>query len=180
MALEDVPKEINTKLEDMNAKLATVATREDVQNVRDDMDRLTVRLTKRIDLLECSLFDLNKEKDRLSKDVSCLKAENKELHSKVMQCSKVSSGLQRDLNDQEQHYRQWNLRVYGVKENQGESTEDCVQKCMEVFSNKVGVTVRTDDIEIAHRAGKPGWSRPRPILARFFQQEAEEPSVGRP
>ncbi|KAL8609857.1 hypothetical protein ACOMHN_020692 [Nucella lapillus] len=84
-----------------------------------------------------------------------------------MQCSKVSSGLQRDLNDQEQHSRQWNLRVYGVKENQGESAEGCVQKCMEVFSNKVGVTVRTDDIDIAHRAGKPGGSRPRPILARF-------------
>ena len=45
---------------------------------------------------------------------------------------------------------------------------DCIKKCVAVFTDQVGVPVAEGDIEIAHRSGKPGGSRPRPILARFF------------
>ena len=80
--------------------------------------------------------------------------------------------MKRDLNDQEQHGRQFNLRVCGVPERKGEkeTVEECVNHCLEVFTGKVGVAVSKEDIEIAHRTGKPGGDRPRPIIVRFFSR----------
>ncbi|KAL8563297.1 hypothetical protein ACOMHN_063959 [Nucella lapillus] len=76
------------------------------------------------------------------------------------------------MNYQEQHGRQFNVRVYGVRENQGhaDTVEDCVKHCPEIFTNRVGVQVSPGDIEIAHRVGKPGGAKPRPIIARFFSR----------
>ncbi|KAL8585490.1 hypothetical protein ACOMHN_066683 [Nucella lapillus] len=70
-------------------------------------------------------------------------------------------------NDHEQHGRSWNVR----EEKGGEETADaCLQKCIKVFSQQVGVPVTDRDVEVAHRAGKPGGTRPRPILVRFFSR----------
>ncbi len=60
--------------------------------------------------------------------------------------------------------------MYGVPEKPGETVDECVQKCVDVFSTRLGVPVTKADIEIAHRSGKPGGARPRPILARFLSR----------
>ncbi|KAL8598452.1 hypothetical protein ACOMHN_032729 [Nucella lapillus] len=102
------------------------------------------------------------------KDVSKLRDENRELRGRLTQHGKEDGELHQQLNDQEQHGRLWNVRVYGVQENKEETIEDCVQKCVDIFTQKVGVTVNKSDIEMAHRSGRPGGSKARPILARFF------------
>ncbi|KAL8577263.1 hypothetical protein ACOMHN_022451 [Nucella lapillus] len=80
--------------------------------------------------------------------------------------------MKRDMNDHEQHSRQFNVRVYGVPEVSGgtETVNDCVDRCLEVFSTKIGVPVSKADIEMAHRTGKPGGPRPRPIIVRFHSR----------
>ncbi|KAL8567425.1 hypothetical protein ACOMHN_010016 [Nucella lapillus] len=81
--------------------------------------------------------------------------------------SEVDQSLKQSLNDQEQ-------RVYGVTECQGdrETVDHCVDQCVAIFTKKVGVSVSKTDIEIAHRAGKPGGTRPRPIIVRFHSRRA--------
>ena len=37
--------------------------------------------------------------------------------------------------------------------------------------NQDGADVSTNDVEIAHRTGKPGGPRPRPIIVRFFSRQ---------
>ncbi|XP_076455802.1 uncharacterized protein LOC143290334 [Babylonia areolata] len=87
--------------------------------------------------------------------------------------SKALDNLRNSINDQEQHGRQWNIRVFGVREAQGQETaEDCLKKCLSIFTEKLEVPVSVSDIDIAHRTGKvgAGGGRPRPIIVRFMSR----------
>ena len=52
-----------------------------------------------------------------------------------------------DQNDQQQHNRRWNLRVYNVEEKAMETAEDCAKKCCQMFTDLIGVLTKQDDLE---------------------------------
>ena len=168
MAFSDV-------LEEINKKLANMATADSVKTMKDDIEKVLSKINNRMDKIETALFDLSKENDDLKKTMTQLREDNKNLQQKLAQEEKESKRLRMTLNDQEQHGRGWNVRVYGVKEVQGgkgsEAVADCVKKCVDIFSNKIGVSVSEKDIEIAHRTGKQNRDRPRPIIVRFFSRQ---------
>lgn len=164
---------VQNQLEEINQKLGVLtAAQEDIKQIRQDIDKMSVNLVDKIDRLESVIFDLKTEKDKLSSEVRKLKEDNTDLRSRVDQQQKETDTLRQAQNDMEQHGRQFNLRVFGVKEDgTAESVTDCVQKCVDIFTNKVGVPVTVQDIEIAHRSGRPGTGKPRPILVRFFSRQ---------
>lgn len=163
---------IHEMLADIQKQLVNVATKEDINEI-------TARLDPRLEQLESIVFDLRNERDVLASEVKTLREENRELRDKVEQCVKEDGNIKRELNDQEQHGRQFNVRVYGVPEVQGgqETVDDCVEHCTQIFTKKIGVPLTKNDIEIAHRTGKPGGSRPRPIIVRFHSRK-EGPESG--
>ena len=137
------------------------------------MEKITAAMQMKIEKLESSVFDLENKTDKLNTEVGKLRGGNAELRNQIEQYRKENENFKREQNEHEQHSRQWNLRVYGVPEVEGdESVEDCVRKCMKVFTEKVGVPVTDRDVEIAHRSGKRQGTtgRPRPILVRFFSR----------
>ncbi|KAL8622089.1 hypothetical protein ACOMHN_056574 [Nucella lapillus] len=146
-------------LEEIRAELH--AARKDIKELQENMNKQTARFDVRMDQLESIVFEMRNEKDVLTAEVKTLREENKELRNKVEQCVKVDQSLKQSLNDQEQHGRQSNLRVYGVTECQGdrETVDHCVDQCVAIFTKKVGVSVSKTDNEIAHRAGRPGTGR---------------------
>lgn len=178
--MEDM-EELKTNIECIKEKLTFVCMKEDIQVLREEMAKISETLTRRVDVLEGSLFDLQKEMDRLSEEVNQLKKDNTSLRSQLETTRRESRELRGVQNDNEQHGRLWNVRVHGVKETQRpteETAADCVQKCVQVFSQRVGVSVRPEDIEIAHRSGRPriatgdgAANRTRPILVRFFSRQ---------
>ena len=158
---------------EMNNSIANLSTKDDIKQLREDVEKMCASLTVKIEKLESSVYELENEKDKLNAEVRKLRGENTELKAQLSQCSKEAGLVKKDLNDQEQYGRNWNLRVYGMGEVQGEeSVEDCAKKCVNVFSNKLGVPVTVADIEIAHRSGRANAAagRPRPILIRFFSR----------
>ena len=167
MTLQDAVTELK---ESMRA----LASKTDVGQLRDEMERLRTTLSNRIDKLEGSIFSLENERDQMKQEIVKVKKENVDLQQQLQQRMKETAELRRGLNDQEQHGRQWNLRVYGVKEAVGETAEDCAEKCRTIFSQQLGVPTQEGDIEVAHRSGKPATpgsgDRPRPIIIRFFSR----------
>ncbi|KAL8592238.1 hypothetical protein ACOMHN_030913 [Nucella lapillus] len=87
-----------------------------------------------------------REHDILVAEVKTLKEENKDLRNNLEQRVKEEGNMKRDMNDHEQHSRQFNVRVYGVPEVSGgtETVNDCVDRCLEVFYTKIGVPVSND------------------------------------
>ena len=167
MTLQDAVRELKETMK-------VLATKSDVCELRDEMERLRTSLTNRMDKLEGAVFNLENDRDQLKTEMTQLKKENADLHQQLNQQTKATADLKRGLNDQEQHGRQWNLRVYGVKESPGETAEDCRERCRALFSTQLGVPTEMSDIEVAHRSGKPATlgsdARPRPIIARLFSR----------
>ena len=162
--------EVQEALMDIRQQFENLVTKDDVLQLKEEMAKMMDRLDGRMEKLEGEVFELKNDRDGLSAKVKKLAEENKELRGQVEQCRREERAVRRDINDHEQHGRQFNVRVYGVPEVQGkqESVEDCVLKCTNIFTSKVGVPVKGEDIEIAHRVGKAGGARPRPILVRFL------------
>ncbi|KAL8625399.1 hypothetical protein ACOMHN_044542 [Nucella lapillus] len=165
-------EKMNNSLECIKEKLNLVCTKEDIQSLRDELNR-------RLDVLETNVFDLQKDKDTLMQKTNELQKENVSLRSQLDGTKKEISELKAEQNDHEQHGRLWNVRVFGLKETEGETVGDCVQKVVEVITSKLGVAVQPEEVEMAHRSGKPMGpagastvrSRPRPILVRFHSRQ---------
>ena len=61
-----------------------------------------------------------------------------------------------------------------MPEQEGEKAENCVKKCLDIFNQGVQEKTEEKDIEVAHRAGQPSGTRPRPILVRFFDRKKRD------
>ena len=60
-------------LNDINAKLATVATKEDIQNVQQEVKSLTSTFMEKIEKLEGRLFEVEARREQVDKEVASLK-----------------------------------------------------------------------------------------------------------
>ncbi|KAL8609489.1 hypothetical protein ACOMHN_038011 [Nucella lapillus] len=98
-------------LEDIRSNMAT---KDGFRELREEMNKVTARLEVHIEQLESTLFDLRGEHDILVVEVKTLKEENKDLRNNLEQRVKEEGNMKRDMNDHEQHSRQFNVRVYGV------------------------------------------------------------------
>ena len=159
-------------LEEIKKTLANMPTKDDLANVKreisEEWGKACAALSKRMDVLESSVFDLQAKNDKMTAELGKMEKENKEMKDKISKVEKESSTIRQRLNENEQHGRQWNVRVFGVKERRGETVQDCVAQCQSIFTEKLGLQITSSDIDVAHRSGKEGQSgKPRPILLRF-------------
>ena len=167
MTLQEAVRELKQSLQ-------TLATREDISQLREEMEKMQASFCTRIDKLESSVFELENERDQLRQEVAKITEKNTDLQQQLSLHSRTTADLKRSLNEQEQYGRLWNLRVYGVKEAHGEVVRDYIDKCRNIFSKTLGVPTSDGDTETAHRVGKPvsqdNGGRPRPIIVRFFSR----------
>nr|KAG5689119.1 hypothetical protein BaRGS_013880 [Batillaria attramentaria] len=171
MSEEMVASNTQEALTEISKQLARLAT-------KDDMEQLTTKLMDRIEKLEGRVFDLETERDSLKADVQTIKQEN---HALKQQLQGLKRSTETRHNDLEQYQRRWNLRIFGVKETQN---EDCVQKCLQVFNDKVHVNTEEADIQVAHRvkastqhsrgAGAQGGRRAAAIIVQFANRRVRD------
>ena len=64
--------------------------------------------------------------------------------------------------------------MFKVPEDEKETAADCTSNVCAIFSDKIGISTKANDIEVAHRAGKRSSTRPRPILVRFFDRKKSD------
>ena len=82
MALQEALNEINRKLEKLNELdtiKETMATKQDIKDMREEFERAVQILNKKVDVLEGRVFQLEKNNDGLTNQVSALKESNNDL-----------------------------------------------------------------------------------------------------
>ena len=67
-------------------------------------------------------------------------------------------------NENEQHSRRHNIRVFGFDENKDEV---CIDKIVQFCNEKLNVEIVNGQIDRAHRVGKPNGNKPRAIIVCF-------------
>lgn len=77
--------------------------------------------------------------------------------------------LKYECDKLEQYQRSDNLRIYGLREESGETEEVLEDKVIELAS-KIGVDLQSSDISVVHRLGKPR-DRDRPLIVRFCRRK---------
>ena len=122
-------------------------------------------LLERIESLESKVEILEKENLELKKCKGSGETDMKEV-----------AALKARIVETEQYSRRASIRIYGLPEREG-VREDSVAVALTMFKNKLGLTVRREDVDAGHRVGKRGGARPRNIIIKFLRRETKEKVV---
>jgi precorrin-6B methylase 1 len=87
-----------------------------------------------------------------------------ELQEKITSLESQLVRVENMANDNEQYSRRHNVRISGFEE---ERIEDCITKVVQFCNEKLKVDLSDQNIDRAHRVGKPKENRSRAIIVRF-------------
>ena len=119
---------VQVALDNISRRFDTLATKADVQQMRDEVKRLTVTFMKNAEKLERQLSDIEVKTDKLESEVKSLKKVNETVKDIVKQQARRIKQNKRELNDLQQYSRRWNLQVFKVPEDEKETAADCTSK----------------------------------------------------
>jgi hypothetical protein len=72
-------------------------------------------------------------------------------------------------NDNEQYSRRSNIRIFGLetRNSSSEAAEDCTKVVVDFCKDELGVDVKKDEIDRAHRVGRPNGNKARALIVKF-------------
>ena len=108
-----------TTLDVLSKELDSLATKEDINQFRAEIQRVIDSLHNKVDKMESRVFDVEAENDKLKTEIRKIQENNKDLKNRIDQYDKENRQLRRNQNDHEHYLRRWNCRVYKVPEEEG-------------------------------------------------------------
>ena len=105
-----------------------MATKVDVEQMRDEVKCLTETYMEKLEKLEGRLFDTEVKAEKLESEVKSLKKVNETATGIIKQQDRRTNQNERELNDLQQYSRRWNLRVFKVPEKEKETATNCTAK----------------------------------------------------
>lgn len=150
-----------------NPKVISVLSRSLSDNlVRQVTGKIQDSLHVNTEILQSieSKIDRTVEKvNKLESEVMALNSKVKPIDGLVSEFRRLETNLTQESDDIRQYLRRNNLRIFGLPESPGESTDQLVVK----VAKDLGMTMTLSDIDRSHRVGKPGGQHPRAILCKF-------------
>ena len=133
---------------------------EELRKIREGQERM--QLNQRTILERIS--DVEKDISGLKEDVQSLKIDQSALGQKIDSLGESVSHLKFELNRSEQYSRKSSIRVYGVRETDGERVGE---KVIEKIKEEIDVDIDAKEIDIVHRVGKKSQDKTRGILVKL-------------
>ena len=161
--MEFVRRSLNT----LNSKFEAFVERQEKLELR--VTAVEVRVTSQEKAVEGVVESIDFTAEKVNNVWHSLKTLQKALAESTRQIADshiAMTKLSETVSRQERHSRAFNIRVLGVREENG---ENCINRLERVISERFDIPVRTS-IENAHRTGKPTPDRPRHIIARFYSR----------
>ncbi|KAK3104199.1 hypothetical protein FSP39_025227 [Pinctada imbricata] len=192
--LEENISIIKSDLKDMKETLVKTVKTEDVRViVTEIVQQLLKENNKEIDKAiekkvqeKCAELEskhkqtvngLNEKIDGLALDVESLqeqlnecKKEMRGMHTKINENERHAAIAVSSSNYNEQYSRKTNIKIYGVKENQRENTNEVAR---ENILKSAGVSVNEHDVVACHRIPGGRRDQPRPILLKLRNSECK-------
>ena len=140
--------------------------------VEKKIEKITASFEKRIEVLECQLFEKAQENEKLREEIKTMNHKIEEKQDGAAQVDRDNSyqteQTRKRLNDLEQYTRSNNIRVYGIPDtNETESPTQTIKIFLKEIKDLPIDVVDETDIDIAHRLGRFNPNKPRPVIIRF-------------
>jgi predicted transcriptional regulator len=103
----------------------------------------------------------------------------KPFEEKIIKLEEKVLQLEEKCNDNEQYSRRYNVRIYGVNNSTSadsygyDAKEDCFKTVIEFCRNELGIEVKHEEIDRAHRVGKPNRDGARALIVKFKSYESK-------
>ena len=139
----------------------------------------TMELTLQLQQLEGELFETRALVDKHAIDIKHLRDSNVLLAGQLQEERYQSQTLIHALNSQEQYSRRNNVRIFGIADTvRNESAAASEDLALTVFNKKLGLDIRPEDVQIAHRTGRYTALSTRSIIVQFVSRKAKKDVIG--
>lgn len=157
------------KIEPTLSELQDNIVRLVAEKIKENADSLALLIKKNTDTIEA----LKETSEFLYKEVQDVKM----VVATVKQASDVHqkriTAAEDKINDMERYHRRWNLRLYGLPEQEGEDVKQrMVDVCRAVIPD-AGGDLRFH-IDVSHRIGRKESGKTRPVITRFTCRSTKE------
>ena len=128
-------------------------------------------LKQTVTTLRNDMSDMDTSLKAVERDNERLRKENENVKRQLEQREFVLRKMEMEVNESEQYSRRNNVRIYGVEDrNAGESSEQTTEKVLALLNDKLRMSLKKADIDIAHRIGRFHTDGDRPIICRFVSR----------
>ena len=114
-------------------------------------------LQKQIDTNEMSIMELQNKLDSKTAEITLLK-------ESISEESNKREKFENQLNDLEQYTRSNSIRIFGVREQTDEHTD---QIAIDLAREKLGFSLSNGDIDRSHRVYQKDPNKPKPIIVKL-------------
>ena len=109
----------------------------------------------RLDQYGGEIHELNCKQDQMNKSIESLQRKEDETRNVTVQVQRQANlNLEKNYAN-EQYLRNYNLRIYGLEDEKDETTEQCMQKVLTLFKDRLHLDVKQDEFDVVHRLPRP-------------------------
>ncbi|KAL7393219.1 hypothetical protein ABVT39_008153 [Epinephelus coioides] len=137
-----------------------------LENKADALEKLTQHKAASIDALKENAEFLFKEIQDMKKDVTTVRTVTTNHERKI-------SEVEDKVNNAECCQRRWNLRLYGLPEQEGEDVEQCVRNVCRAIAPEAGDLLHLH-VDISHRIGRRTEDKVPLVITRFISRATKE------
>ena len=127
---------------------------EKLKGLDTKMDSMNKKLDERMDKLESRMFTIEKVQDGQRKEIDEIQKQHSESMDKVVCSENIAKTSYEKAYSNEQYQRNFNVRIFNLPESEDESIQDCEEKVLKLFNEKMKVKVPIEAIDVLHRLGR--------------------------
>ena len=133
--------QIMAQFEKMNTKIDT------------KIDEHISKIDERMDKMDGKILEIENKLDNTQVDIRNLSQKEEHNTERTVECQHVANTALMYAERNEQYQRNFNLRIFNLSESPNETIEQCEAKVLSLFSDKLGVQVSIEAIDVLHRLG---------------------------
>ncbi|KAK7473444.1 hypothetical protein BaRGS_00035320 [Batillaria attramentaria] len=135
------------------------------------------RMCDEMDDIRGRMYQVEQENTSLKEELAQCRKEMEDA-KRVADEAKYEAGVARaQAGDLEQYGRRYNVRVFGVKEDDDETVQQCEEKVLRIINEKLELKgIKSADVDAIHRLGK----KPKPRRAEQNHSDSDSDTESRP
>ena len=124
-------------------------------NIKFDtkLDECMHKMNERVETVEGKILDIENKLDQTAVDITNLSQRSEASNEKSVEAVHAANLALAYAEKNEQYQRNFNVRIFNLPEENDESIENCEEKVLAFFKNKLDVTVPIEAIDNLHRLG---------------------------